>query len=46
MNKSLRVRLGTDEDLEGDFGSERLLIGVPVRPPVEETEQPQDDDPE
>jgi hypothetical protein len=33
-----RVRLGTEEDLQRDFGSTPLLIGLPVtsQPPVED----------
>ncbi len=30
--RTLRVRLGTDEDLARDFGSSRLQIGFPVTP--------------
>jgi len=33
-----QVRLGTEEDLQRDFGSKKLLIGSPVtsKPPVED----------
>ena len=33
-----QVRLGTEEDLQRDFGSKKLLIGLPVtsQPPVED----------
>ena len=46
MSEDSRVRSATDEDLARDFGPGRLLIGIPVRPPVEEppTEQPPADE--
>jgi hypothetical protein len=30
--RTSRVRSATDEDLARDFGSSKLLIGVPVKP--------------
>jgi hypothetical protein len=37
MSEPYGVRLATDEDLERDFGPERILFGLPVRPPTEDT---------
>jgi hypothetical protein len=40
MSEQSRMRLATDEDLERVFGSERLLIGFPIRPSADEAPPP------
>jgi hypothetical protein len=38
-DKNSRITLTTDEDLERDFGPGRVVIGFPVRPPVDERQK-------
>jgi hypothetical protein len=46
VSKNTQIRLATEEDLLRDFGRGGFMIGIPVRPKLENEQDDPDDDPD